>query len=299
MLSICIPVYNFEVLPLINELYIQAKNTSKPYEIIAIDDASNAHFKTLNQKLIEIPGIIYEELENNIGRSKIRNYLCKKASNQYLLFMDCDALITDRNFISNYFLAIDELKNPDSLICGGRNYQKDRPKDSTSLHWVWGNKREAFDASTRSKNPYQSFMTNNFVMPKSVLESNPFNEDLSGYGHEDTLLGFEMKKKNIPIIHIDNPVEHIGLEEASVILEKTIQSTENLLKIYHITNKDKDFVSISKLLKIFEKIRKLKLTKLVRFFFGLFRKTIEGNLKSTKPSILMFDIYKLGIICRL
>ncbi len=299
MLSICIPVYNFEVFPLINELYTQIKNSSTINELIVVDDCSQQQFKTANQRIKELPGVIYEELDKNIGRSKIRNYLCSKASFPYLLFMDCDALILDKNFVSNYFKAISKLDDTNSLICGGRTYQRQHPKDLTSLHWVWGNKREAFNAETRSRNPYQSFMTNNFVIAKTVLENNPFNEALSGYGHEDTLLGYEMKKKNVPIIHIDNPVEHIGLEEASVILEKTFESTKNLLKIYQITKKDKDFVCISKLLRTFEIISKYQLTGFIKFLFKIFRKAIEYNLKSSNPSIFLFDLYKLGIICRI
>lgn len=297
MLSICIPVYNFEVYPLIKELSQQSEDAEVSYEIIVLDDASNDEFKTKNRDVKDISGVKYEELDENIGRSRIRNLLNKMASHPYLLFMDCDALILNENFISNYLAAINSLEKKDSLICGGRIYSIEKPNDSKSLHWVWGNLREAFDSEKRCENPYQSFMTNNFVVSKNVLNRIPFNEELSGYGHEDTLLGFELYKEKIPIIHIDNPVEHIGLEEAEIILEKTNQSIINLLKIYEITNKDPDFVNISKLLKAYEKIKKYGFRKFVVFLFKVFKKPVEKKLKSKSPSIRVFDLYKLGLIC--
>jgi glycosyltransferase involved in cell wall biosynthesis len=298
MLSICVPVYNFNVYPLINELSIQAKSIQQPVEIIALDDGSTEEFKKQNKSIANLEYVYYEELDKNVGRSKIRNILRDKARSDYLLFLDCDALIPYKDFIAKYIKEIDQISNKESLICGGRTYPKERPTDSTSLHWVWGNKREAFNAERRKVNPYQSFMTNNFIIPKTVLDRNPFNEELSGYGHEDTLLGYEMQKLNIPIIHIDNPVEHIGLEEASVILEKTHQSIKNLLKIYHLTKKDKKFLEISKLLKTYDKTKRYKINKIIRFFFSIFAKPIEHNLKSCNPSIFLFDLYKLGIICK-
>jgi hypothetical protein len=298
MLSICIPIYNFGVYPLINELSNQAQSIQMPIEIIALDDGSSEVFKNLNKNIADLDYVSYKELDKNVGRSKIRNILRDKANYNYLLFLDCDALISGKDFIAKYIKEIEQLPNSESLICGGRNYPKERPKDSTSLHWVWGNTREAFNAEKRKENQYRSFMTNNFIISKSVLDRNPFNEDLRGYGHEDTLLGYEMQKLNIPIIHIDNPVEHIGLEEASVILEKTHQSIKNLLKIYHLTKKDKKFLEISKLLKTYDKTKRYKINKIIRFFFSIFAKPIEHNLKSCNPSIFLFDLYKLGIICK-
>jgi hypothetical protein len=50
-----------------------------------------------------------------------------------------------------------------------------------------------------------------------------FSEDLKTYGHEDTLLGYDLFRNGIEIFHIDNPVEHTGLEDSSVLLRKPKQ----------------------------------------------------------------------------
>ena len=44
------------------------------------------------------------------------------------------------------------------------------------------------------------------MISKTCFEQISFNEDLQGYGHEDTLFGYELDKKNIQIHHLDNPV---------------------------------------------------------------------------------------------
>ena len=48
-----------------------------------------------------------------------------------------------------------------------------------------------------------------------------FNERLSGYGHEDTLFGYELNKNNIQIHHIDNPVLNGHLDTNEAFLLKT------------------------------------------------------------------------------
>ena len=60
MLSILIPVYNFAVKNLVNDLSLQAQNLKIPFEILCIDDASKAKYVKLNDGLEKIKGVNYQ-----------------------------------------------------------------------------------------------------------------------------------------------------------------------------------------------------------------------------------------------
>ena len=296
MISILIPVYNFDVTRLVKDLYLQALELKEPFEFIIIDDASDKQYCDKNKTIEEYENVQYIELEQNIGRSKIRNRLAEMAKYDYLLFMDCDSQVVNRQYLKSY---IEKCKG-ETVVCGGRLYLPEKPNDSSlQLRWKYGVYRESTPANVRNENPYRSFMTNNFMIAKSVFNILSFDENLSGYGHEDTLFGLELKHLNIPIIHIDNQLYHIGLEPASEFLHKTEQGLKNLLLLLEIkTEFKKDLIEDIKILNVFNTIRKGRMTKLMIVLFNAFRKMLLSNLHGSNPSLKIFDFYKLGYLCR-
>ena len=116
-LSICIPVFNFDVNELISDLQNQIDSDKLDAEILLIDDASNREFVNINENLqSKVNQFIF--LDKNIGRSKIRNLFLKYTNSEYLLFLDCDGKIINNNFLKTYFDFINK-QNPD-VIFGGR-----------------------------------------------------------------------------------------------------------------------------------------------------------------------------------
>src|SRR4030042_2590249 len=87
MLSILIPVYNFNVVRLVGEVHHQALNSGAKFEIIVVDDGSDIHYKEQNRIISKLQDIRYEELSENIGRSRIRNKLAGMAAFPCLLFL--------------------------------------------------------------------------------------------------------------------------------------------------------------------------------------------------------------------
>lgn len=288
MLSILIPIYNFDVRNFISELHSQAIKENIKFEIILSDDFSEKHFQTLNSELQKLSNVRYIQLNENKGRSKIRNFLAEQAKYEYLLFADCDMKITNVKFIHNYLLYA---KN-NSVICGGITYSKIPPQNSNLfLRWYYGIKREKFSAETRNKKPYVSFMTGNFFIRKNIFNRIKFNTKLIQYGHEDTLFGIELKRKNIEISHINNPLEHIGLETTEMFISKTQKGIKNLLLIQNKNNYPELFEEI-KLLKTAKKIYPLRF--FVCFLYKISKNLIIKNLKSKKPKLYLFDFYKLA-----
>ena len=85
MLSILIPTYNYVCVKLVTDLQQQAERLECPYEILVADDASEDAFKRENRKINGIPNCKYIELQENVGRSRIRNILGCLARYDYLI----------------------------------------------------------------------------------------------------------------------------------------------------------------------------------------------------------------------
>lgn len=289
MFSILVPIYNFDCTELITELHRQASGSGKKFEILCYDDCSDESVRSVNAKLSELDHITYKQLDSNHGRSAIRNLLATEAQFEFLIFLDCDSAVTNSDFVSNY---ITEMK-PGQVVCGGRVYSQNPPEHySRFLRWKTGSEKEVFPAEVRQRKPYKSFMTNNFVVPKDVFLSIRMDESLTQYGHEDTLFGIELKRRKIPIGHIDNPLAHIGLETAQEFLAKTRQGLENLITLINrgaITDDVKIF-------RYYKGLKRTGLSKPVLKKFIKNRKEMEANLCSAKPNIKKFDQYKIGYL---
>lgn len=292
MISICIPIYNFDVNRLVDELSQQIENSPIETEIILIDDASNEKFKQINR--ITCQKHQYVELNQNVGRASIRNLFLRYAKYDYLLFLDCDSVVIQPDFISSYLVAISEL-HP-LVLCGGRVYDQEFPDRHHRLRWKFGIERESHSADERLLHPNKSFMTNNFIIQRSLLESVKFDDRLKDYGHEDTLFGFELKKRKITISHIDNPVLNGDVEENSVFLEKTEFGIANLAKILRIVNYNTYFVEDVKILAFHRKMKKMSLSGLILFIFWLARIPLRRLLIEGYVYLPLFDFYKLGLL---
>ncbi len=304
MISVCIPVFNVDVRMLAETLSSQAADLTSegiPIQIIFLDDGSGAEYRALNQSLHKAAkdfqgSFIYQELENNIGRSAIRNRFIEYASHPNLLFMDCDSGIPTENYLRDYADAVQ--KYPDSLVCGGRIYPPDPPARNRRLHWKYGILKESQPAEVRKKDPNRSFMTNNFLIPVKLLKEILFEERLSGYGHEDSLFGYELLKKGEEIIHIENPVIHEGLETNREFTVKTSQAIRNLVLITKLNGNDPGFKETIKLIRTAENIKSRGLGMILRISTAVLNPIFKCMLKRGFTNLRLLDMYKLGTYLR-
>ena len=296
MISILIPVYNFNIVNLVSELHRQALRASVPFEIIVLDDCSSDLLRDQNKDAGKLQGVKFQELEKNIGRARIRNRLAAMAEYASLLFMDCDSEIPSEHFIEQYL----PFCNREVVVCGGRIYRPEPPDEPDFLlRWSYGIHREQMPVADRNRDPYHSFMTNNFLISKSILSQIQFDESIVQYGHEDTLFGIELKKKGVPIIHIQNPLVHIGLEIAREFLRKTSEGIENLYTLVKNGRIDKNDIQDIRLLKAYNMLRKYRLVRVYMLFYDIILQTITRNLVGSNPSLMAFDLYKLSVLASL
>ena len=296
MLSINIPVYNILVTDLVGQLKQQAKKISNDFEIIVYDDGSSENFKLENRKLADIPQVFYWEMEKNQGRAAIRNKMGLESQKPYLLFIDADSKLISDDFLKKYV----ELAKPGVVLCGGTSYSAIKPEGKKLLRWVYGTRREAISAEERNNKKGFIITSNNFLIDRETFKKIHFREDIGPYGHEDTLLGFDLFQSGIKPEHINNPVEHTGLEDSLTFLNKTKAALENLLIISEkILPETSEFKHRMPFLNRYHKITRIIPPFLIAWFFNLFRQPIEKNLTGKNPSLVWFDFYKLGYFASL
>ena len=292
MLSINIPVYNIEVNNLVLQLLEQAKKLDVSYEIRVYDDGSKNEYKISNRIISEYSNVVYVELEENLGRSAIRNKMGVDSIYQYLLFIDADSAIVKDNYLEMFL----ENTRLNLVLCGGTTYQEEKPANHQKLlRWFYGINREAVSAEIRNSKKGFIITSNNFLIEKKVFEKINFREEIKNYGHEDTLLGYDLFKNSIEIFHINNPVEHTGLEEARVFIEKTKVALESLHQITcNLLNGEKMFVEQVYFLNRYSRIIKYLPTIFLKLIFKISRGLIEQNLLGKNPILFWYDFYKLG-----
>lgn len=288
MLSILIPTYNYDCYRLVAGLQQQAAALDTAYEVIVADDASREALKTGNRRIGRLPGCRYIELENNIGRACIRNFLAEQARGKYLLFIDSDAGIRDDGFLRNYLQASGEGK----VVCGGLLHPLSMPSAGVSLRYTYEKMADKYRmASLRQQNPYDKFTTFSFLIPRSTFLEIKFDCTFVKYGHEDTLFGCELKKREIPVVHIDNPLYHLGLEDNETFLKKTESGIRNLS-----IGKEK-LEGHSRLYALYSKICSKGFRKTLLASYRLTYRLLRKNLLGKHPDMRLFAFYKLGYLC--
>ncbi|WP_018342197.1 glycosyltransferase family 2 protein [Cytophaga aurantiaca] len=286
-LSILIPVHEYNPTTLVTTLHKQCASLGIPFEIIVFDDASSFEsYSSWKPSAEQIANLHIYRVDNNIGRAGIRNELIKKASYEWLLFLDVDTIPCEENYLQTY---LPFLTTVNTCICGGTAYKKNIPAPDKHLRWAYGIAREELSAATRNQNPFDTFTLNNLLIRKEVLYKFPLDDSIQKYGHEDTLLGMTLAASGINIVHIDNFVYHEGLDTNEVFLAKIKQSIETLVDLY----KQNKLPAKTKLIKLHSRLAKLKLNGLATSCINPWIPTIEKNLLSSTPSMFYMDLLKL------
>jgi glycosyltransferase involved in cell wall biosynthesis len=288
-LSVCIPIYNSDVRALVNNLCTQIDQLgTTQIDIVLIDDASEQRFVELNQS--QNPRVHYIGLTENIGRSKIRNTFLQHTQADYLLFIDGDSTILDPQFLEKYFVYI--TARPIEVLVGASVYQNSKPPRAQHLRWKYSTQRESLNYGQRSQAQHAGFKTNNFVIHRNVFARFLFDERITSYGHEDTLLGLQLSTNGVVVAHIDNPVWNLKLDTNAEFLIKTDSALKNLLRL------QKMYPNLSiqdriRLLGLYSALKKNSLSKHTLDFLLLTIPFITSLLKSGYATLFWFDLYRL------
>ena len=293
-ISVCIPIYNRDCTRLIADMQRLGEKLDTAFEVLIADDCSTA-FADVNSSFAKTcPDVRYLQLSQNVGRSRIRNFLVQNARFSNLVFLDCDVQVVDDDFLQKY---VDVANFP--VVVGGATFGEQRPDNSHLLRWLYSRKVEYKPACQRNVCPNRSFMTLNFMAHRDVMIAHPFQESFSKYGHEDTVMGWQLQTDGIIIHHIDNVILHLGLDDFESFMEKSRQAVQNMRDLYLDPSSPQDLIQSINILRFYNKIKSLHLVGLVRCLSKMTNKLVLKNLAGSNPSIMLFQWYKLGYLLSL
>lgn len=282
-LSILLPSYRYDCRPLVRALLPLLPPET---EIIVGDD----HSATPESEayLAEMEGWPHTRIvrkERNAGSAAMRNTLAREARGEYLLYLDCDGMPADDSFLQTYMALLPT----EGILCGSVRNAEHEPSPSVRLRYTYERQTERrFTAERRNQRPYQNFRTFNFLIPRSVMLSCPFDESVRLSGYEDTLAGRSLREAGIPVRHIENPLINVGLEDNETYLRKVERQLETLHEKRHLL---RDY---SSLLRFYERLSRWHLTGIVRCLHRLVAPMERRNLLSPHPFIWVLQLYKLG-----
>lgn len=299
-LSILLPSYNNVCVSLVQVLQRQADALSgkldKPfrYEIIVADDGStDAACIDANRVIGDMLHCRYLRMEQNVGRAQIRNVLISESRGDYVLLIDSDLFLCDDNYLYKYATSTADVVYGGTRI-GGEGFAMVDNEANTenlkgNLRYIYEKKAEpSHQAAFRQLRPNQEISVCNLYARRDIMEAHPFDSRFKAYGYEDVLFGKRLAESGIEVTHIDNPVLINEFESNSVFVKKTEEAILTLCRF------EQDLEGYSNL--------KTKVTTLGRYIplslFRLWHRIMKNkekrNLTGSKPSLLLFKLYKLG-----
>ena len=283
-LSVLIPAYNCNCLPLVEQLLPLLQSDVNAYEVIVSDDATtNPEIIKANEAINQLPGCRYILKTENAGSAANRNYLGAISQYPLLLFLDCDISIPDRSFLKQY------LSTPmDGVVNGGISIIDDVQLHQNLRYRYEKAEIPSHTAVMRQANRYQHFRSTNFMITRSAFEKCPFDERFTRSGYEDVLYGKMLKQQHINVVHIDNPVLMTKFENNPDYVTKIERSLRTL---YTFRNELRGY---SRLLTFVSGIHLSIVRKLIRLWHKVFKKAERRNLCGSRPSLWVFKLYRLG-----
>lgn len=299
-LSILLPSYNNVCVSLVQVLQRQADalrgKLDKPfsYEIIVADDCStDAACIDANRVIGDMLHCRYLRMEQNVGRAQIRNVLISESRGDYVLLIDSDLFLCDDNYLYKYATSTADVVYGGTRIGGEGLAMVDNEANTENLkgnlRYIYEKKAEpSHRAAFRQLRPNQEISVCNLYARRDIMEAHPFDSRFKAYGYEDVLFGKRLAESGIEVTHIDNPVLINEFEPNSVFVKKTEEAILTLCRF------EQDLEGYSNL--------KTKVTTLGRYIplslFRLWHRIMKNkekrNLTGSKPSLLLFKLYKLG-----
>ena len=192
----------------------------------------------------------------------------------------------NKNFIGHFKLQKDPAID---LIFGGISYLNEKPKKNKILRWKYGKAHEEISLKKRQKNPYTSIISGCMLIRKNLFLN--VNQALleNRYGL-DIFFSSLLKKRKVRIMHINNPVYHLGLENNACFFNKSMSAIDTL--VYLETQKRIDS-NINQIQRSYAFLKKWKLTNTFLFLSQKNLKKLKKNAFSKSPYLFLFNMYRL------
>lgn len=191
--SLIIPVYNGGI-PFQNcvKSVLEIQYPPDKLQVILVDDCStDGTFDWLKAQSLPSYIIIVHHGENR-GRAAARNSGIMQATGEILIFIDGDMCVS-KDFIQSHINAL----NKDSVVAvAGRIIADPRMKRTRVNRYLFEySKRGAKQFGEHIPISFQYLLTGNMAINRDALEAaGSFDENMIGYGGEDTLFAYKIWK---------------------------------------------------------------------------------------------------------
>ena len=299
-MSILLPSYNNVCVSLVQVLQRQADalrgKLDKPfrYEIIVADDCStDAACIDANRVIGDMLHCRYLRMEQNVGRAQIRNVLISESRGDYVLLIDSDLFLCDDNYLYKYATSTADVVYGGTRIGGEGLAMVDNEANTENLkgnlRYIYEKKAEpSHRAAFRQLRPNQEISVCNLYARRDIMEAHPFDSRFKAYGYEDVLFGKRLAESGIEVTHIDNPVLINEFESNSVFVKKTEEAILTLCRF------EQDLEGYSNLKTKVSTLGRYIPLSLFRLWHRIMKNKEKRNLTGSKPSLLLFKLYKLG-----
>jgi glycosyltransferase involved in cell wall biosynthesis len=256
-LSILVPTYDRDVVPLCQELLADIRTLPDPLSVellVLIDGNPELEGQEAIVGLAASAGLdaTLAPAPHNLGRGEARNTLARLARGETLLFLDADSLPDAPGFVSR---ALAEAGHPADVICGGRTGRRCPPAPPDSrLFETHSRKREWLPAEARNQDPAANFLSANFMVSREVFLANPFDDAFKGWGWEDTEWALRIARV-AHIRHVENSVSHMEHHRDADWLSRLERSATNYRRLYAL---HPDAVRRHRLFKLIRRFRSVE-----------------------------------------
>lgn len=226
-LSVLTPFHRHDPSPLLAAL----ANAPADVEFVLLDDGSaSAHLLASvieSAARLNAPARIIVWRENR-GRAAARNRLIEAARGEYVLFLDADMAPDGLRFLAAW-LGIIQTQRP-FVAFGGLSLTHAPQSRDTALHRRIFQRSDCRPARARAKRPAQSIATANLLVRRDLLQTVPFDESYQGWGFEDVDWALSAAR-HAPILHVDNPASHQGLDDVDALMRKYAEAGPNFARL--------------------------------------------------------------------
>jgi glycosyltransferase involved in cell wall biosynthesis len=231
VLSVLVPFFRDDPRPLLAALDREAVALEGRVEAILLDDgtgdaalaagvAAAVHASPLPARLIRLAA--------NEGRAQGRNRLAAHARSGCFLFLDSD-MQPDRETFLQVWLALAETERPAAAFGGFSLVSAPRDR-AFAVHRRLSQTRECLPAAERARHPEKHVFTSNLLIRRDVFEAEAFDAGFTGWGWEDVEWAMRVVRR-FPVLHLDNPASHLGLETVDRLAAKYEQSVANFARV--------------------------------------------------------------------
>ncbi|MCW0045289.1 glycosyltransferase family 2 protein [Brevundimonas sp. BT-123] len=230
-ISVLIPFLRDDPQELLRQLNSEAPALSGAVELILLDDGTaDADLTTRLQATIDAVHLPIRliTLATNQGRAKGRNRLTTAARGEAYLFLDSDMRPDTAVFLQSWLRLVTD--SAPAVAFGGFSLDQAPTDARFAVHRALSGASECLPASQRTLTPEKYVYTSNLLVRRDVFTAEAFDPGFSGWGWEDVEWAMRVSRR-FPVVHIDNPATHMGLDTVEDLARKFDQGAGNFARV--------------------------------------------------------------------